>query len=64
MSQETMKALVYHEPGKISLDDVPVPKISAPTDVIVKVTLSTICGSDIHIYQGSFRCKVSENSGA
>lgn len=52
MVQQTMKALVYHEPGKISLDDVPVPKISAPTDAIVKVTLSTICGSDIHIYQG------------
>lgn len=52
MNQETMKALVYHEPGKISLDDVPVPTIIKPGDAIVKVTLATICGSDIHIVGG------------
>lgn len=52
MKQEIMKALVYHAPGKISLDDVPVPKIVQPTDAIVRVTLSTICGSDIHIIAG------------
>ena len=39
-----MKALVYHGPGKRSLDEVPKPKIQAPTDVIVKVTMTTICG--------------------
>jgi alcohol dehydrogenase len=48
----TMKALVYHGPEKISLDDVPVPKIIEPDDVIVKVTTSTICGTDIHIWHG------------
>ena len=37
-----MKALVYHGPGKKSLDDRPIPEISAPTDAIVNVTLSTI----------------------
>ena len=52
MEQKTMKALVYHGPNQISLDDVPVPKIEEPTDAILKVTTSTICGSDIHIMQG------------
>jgi alcohol dehydrogenase len=52
MKYDTMKALVYHEAGKISLDDAPMPKIIKPTDAIVKVTLSTICGSDIHIVAG------------
>jgi len=47
-----MKALVYHGPGKRSLDEVPKPKIQAPTDVIVKVTMTTICGSDLHILKG------------
>lgn len=47
-----MKALVYHGPEKISLDDVPVPKIIEPDDAIVKVTTSTICGTDIHIWHG------------
>ncbi len=49
---ETMKALVYRGPEKIALEDVPIPKIIAPDDAIVKVTLSTICGTDIHIWHG------------
>jgi len=52
MNQETMKVLVYHKPGKIGLEDAPVPKLMKPTDAIVRVTLSTICGSDIHIVAG------------
>lgn len=52
MEQKTMKALVYHGPGKISLDTVPVPQIEQPTDVIAKVTISAICTSDIHISNG------------
>jgi len=47
-----MKALVYHGPDKITLDDVPVPKIEKETDAIVRVTLGAICGSDIHIIAG------------
>ena len=43
---------MYHGPGKISLDDVPVPKIIEPDDAIVRVTTSTICGTDIHIQHG------------
>ena len=47
-----MKAVVYHGPGNISLDEVPVPKIIEADDAIVKVTTSTICGTDIHIQHG------------
>ncbi len=52
MEQTTMKALVYHEPGKYSLADVPVPQIMEPTDVIGRVTLAAICTSDIHAVHG------------
>ena len=48
----TMKALVYHGPGNISLDDVPTPQLLKDDDAIVRVTTSTICGTDIHIWHG------------
>ncbi|NLM39225.1 MAG: alcohol dehydrogenase catalytic domain-containing protein [Firmicutes bacterium] len=47
-----MKAYVYHGPENMSLDIVPKPKIQEPTDAIVKVTTSTICGTDKHIRHG------------
>ena len=47
-----MKALVYSGPGKKALEDRPIPKISAPTDAIVRVTKTTICGTDLHILKG------------
>lgn len=52
MSEKTMKAVVYHGPNNISLDDVPVPEIIESDDAIVRVTTSTICGTDIHIESG------------
>jgi alcohol dehydrogenase len=48
----TMKAAVFHKIGDISVDNVADPKIEAPDDVIVKVTSTAICGSDLHIYNG------------
>lgn len=48
----TMKALVYNAVNAVSLQDRPVPAISSPTDVIVKVTKTTICGTDLHITKG------------
>ena len=48
----TMKALVYLGPGKKALDDRPKPEITAPTDAIVKITKTTICGTDLHILKG------------
>ena len=47
-----MKALVYHGPGKKAWEDVPDPTIVEPTDVIVKVETTTICGTDLHILKG------------
>jgi alcohol dehydrogenase len=47
-----MKALVYHGPGKKALEERPMPAISAPTDAIVKITKTTICGTDLHILKG------------
>jgi threonine dehydrogenase-like Zn-dependent dehydrogenase len=47
-----MKASVIHGPGKVTCDEVPDPKIKAPTDAILKVTATAICGSDLHIYSG------------
>ncbi|SDS83064.1 alcohol dehydrogenase [Bradyrhizobium canariense] len=49
---ETMKALVYRGPGKKALEDHPKPDITAPTDAIVKITKTTICGTDLHILKG------------
>lgn len=49
---DTMKAFVYHGPENMSLDQVPKPQIQLPTDAIVKVTTSTICGTDKHIRHG------------
>lgn len=47
-----MKAAVFHRPGKISYDTVPDPELKAPDDIIVRVTSTAICGSDLHIYDG------------
>ena len=47
-----MKGLVYHGPGQRSWDTVPEPTIEAPTDVVVRVDSSTICGTDLHILKG------------
>lgn len=45
-----MKALVWHGRYDMQCDNVPDPKIEAPTDMIVKVTSTAICGSDLHLY--------------
>jgi alcohol dehydrogenase len=47
-----MKALVYHGPGERSWDTVPDPVLNAPTDAIVRIDTSTICGTDLHILKG------------
>ena len=47
-----MKALVYLGPGKKELLERPKPELSAPTDAIVKITKTTICGTDLHILKG------------
>ena len=47
-----MKALVYHGPGQKAWEDVPDASIREPTDVVVKVDTTTICGTDLHILHG------------
>ena len=47
-----MKALVYQGPGRKALENRPKPKITAPTDAIVRMTKTTICGTDLHILKG------------
>ncbi|HWD18803.1 MAG TPA: glutathione-independent formaldehyde dehydrogenase [Verrucomicrobiae bacterium] len=47
-----MKALVYRGPRDVRIEEVPDPKIEEPTDVLVKITATNICGSDLHMYEG------------
>lgn len=47
-----MKALVYQGPRHVSVEDMPDAKIERPADVLVKVTSTNICGSDLHMYEG------------
>ena len=50
-----MKALVFNELNKVSLQEVSKPQIKDPSDAIVRVTLTTICGSDIHLIHGHMK---------
>jgi alcohol dehydrogenase len=47
-----MKALVYNGPGKKAVEDRPIPNITEPTDAIIKIAKTTICGTDLHILKG------------
>ena len=47
-----MRALVYHGPGSKAWEEVPEPEIQDPTDAIVRVDTTTICGTDLHILKG------------
>lgn len=49
-----MKAVVFRGIGDIRVEDVPEPKIQNPTDAIVRLTSSAICGTDLHFVRGSF----------
>ena len=51
-----MKAAVFVEPGRIVLDDKTVPDIG-PLDALIKVTTTTICGTDLHILKGEYVVK-------
>jgi glutathione-independent formaldehyde dehydrogenase len=47
-----MKALVYNGPRDVAVKDVPDAKIERPTDALVEITSTNICGSDLHMYEG------------
>jgi hypothetical protein len=50
--RRTMKAVVYNGPRDVSVKNVPDARIEQPNDVIVKITTTNICGSDLHMYEG------------
>src|SRR5690349_7280364 len=46
-----MKAVVWHGPADVRVDEVEDPKIEEPTDAVIKITSTAICGSDLHLYE-------------
>ena len=52
ITKTTMKGLVYGGPGKIELKEIPIPILEKPTDALVKILKTTICGTDLGILKG------------
>src|SRR5699024_8328703 len=50
--RSTMRAVVYQKPFEVAVDKVDAPKIQAPTDALVRITTTCICGSDLDMYEG------------
>ena len=50
-----MKSLVWHGPMDVRIDDKPQPIIQHPEDLILRITSTAICGSDLHLYHEQFR---------
>jgi glutathione-independent formaldehyde dehydrogenase len=55
-----MKAVVYQGPYDVAVQDVEDPRIEDPTDVVLRITTTAICGSDLHMYEG--RTAVEKNT--
>jgi 2-desacetyl-2-hydroxyethyl bacteriochlorophyllide A dehydrogenase len=49
---EAVKAVTFHDVGDVRVGEVPEPVVSGPGDALVRMTLSAVCGSDLHIYHG------------
>jgi 2-desacetyl-2-hydroxyethyl bacteriochlorophyllide A dehydrogenase len=47
-----MRAVTFQAPGEVRVEDVPEPELSEPTDAIVRIEATGVCGSDLHIYHG------------
>ena len=58
-----MKAVVYEDIQKVRVDDIDEPSIEEPTDAIVRVSSSAICGSDLHFYNGKAPMAPGEQLG-
>ena len=52
----TMKAAVFIAPGRIVLEDRPIPE-PGPLDAVIRITTTTICGTDVHILKGEYPVK-------
>lgn len=48
-----MKSLVWHGPMDVQIDDKPQPTILHPEDIVLRITSTAICGSDLHLYHGT-----------
>jgi threonine dehydrogenase-like Zn-dependent dehydrogenase len=48
----TMRAVVFEGPHKVSLQNRPIPTLQAETDIIVAVTYTALCGSELHVFRG------------
>ena len=46
-----MKALTWHGKRDVRVDNVPDPTVREPTDAVVRMTTTAICGSDLHLYE-------------
>ena len=51
-----MKVAIFVEPGRIVLDEKPIPA-PGPLDAVIRITTTTICGTDIHILKGDIRSR-------
>ncbi len=58
-----MRAATFRGPGEIAVEDVPKPEIEAPTDAIVRVTHTAVCGSDLWFYRGETDREVGSRVG-
>ncbi len=58
-----MRAVTWHGRRNVSVDTVPDPQIKEPTDAIIRVTSTNICGSDLHLYEvlGAFMSPVTSS---
>ncbi|ESA43233.1 hypothetical protein GE21DRAFT_4298 [Neurospora crassa] len=51
-AKKTMKAVVFEGPKKVSVQERPIPEVQDPRDIIVKVQMTALCGSELHTYRG------------
>lgn len=58
-----MRAVVYREPGRVEVADVPDPTLADPSDAIVRVTTTAICGSDLHLLHGKVPLEPGDTIG-
>jgi len=56
IKQKTMRAVVFKGPFEVAVEDRDVPTIKQPTDAILRVTSTALCGSDLHYYRGHLKC--------
>ncbi len=54
---DKMRALVFHEPGNIRMEEIPIPHVKEPDDVLLKIKAVGICGSDVKIIEGKHHYK-------